>query len=299
MIEIEDLRDEHLEQVRYLINCHLDAVIPGWGLPTEYIAARLQTNPEEDVVDPWVAERRSLVALSKDRVCAAAHMLRYGADTPVEPKGEICWLLALAEEPESARTVFTAAVELLQSWDIEIDGIGVALPTPVICGVSEAWPHLIDLFEEQGFAPQADTQIILYGGTLNQIPPPGEAPVDGVALNRKLGRDSCRFAARVNGERSARFECNADLTQGGRLPALNGWGELYDIGVKPEWSTNDMDTWVVRHAVQWLRLGGCDRGLMNVSIKDAAWGDRFFADLGWERLASPVTWWEKKELKQQ
>ena len=57
MSRILELQPTHLEQVQYLVNGHLRAVVPGWALPLEYIAFCLKRNPSEYVTDPWVWER--------------------------------------------------------------------------------------------------------------------------------------------------------------------------------------------------------------------------------------------------
>lgn len=71
MVRIESLQSQHLPQVQALVNQHLSAVIPGWGVSLAYLAGRLERNPGQYVVDPWVVERKTLCALDRERVVAA------------------------------------------------------------------------------------------------------------------------------------------------------------------------------------------------------------------------------------
>ena len=42
------------------------------------VLSQFERDPGEFIVDPWVAERATLVAEQRRRVVAAAHLLRYG-----------------------------------------------------------------------------------------------------------------------------------------------------------------------------------------------------------------------------
>ena len=70
MVKIEPLEKYHLPQVLELANAHLGAVIPGWAMTADYLWERLKRNPAEHVTDPWVVERKSIVSVVNDRVCA-------------------------------------------------------------------------------------------------------------------------------------------------------------------------------------------------------------------------------------
>ena len=49
------------------------------------VLSQLEREPDEAVVDPWVVERRTLVAVRSDAVAAAVHLLRYGEGHAVGP----------------------------------------------------------------------------------------------------------------------------------------------------------------------------------------------------------------------
>ena len=80
-------------------------------------------------------------------------------------------------------------------------------------------------------------------------------------------------------------DCVSDLTDGGVLPALHGWGELAELEVREPWRNHGIGAWLVRHALAWLRLGGCTRIVLTVAAEDEAAGaGRFYRRFGWDAL---------------
>ncbi len=108
-VSIEPLQETHLFRVQLLINMHLSTVAPGWGLPETVIAKCLSRNPYQETTDPWVRERVTLCALQKQRVVAAAHLLRYGDGPEVNPYyqnvGDLACSLAWPNAGEAAATL--------------------------------------------------------------------------------------------------------------------------------------------------------------------------------------------------
>ena len=145
MVKILELQPTHLEQVQYLVNSHLGAVVPGWALPLEYIAFCLKRNPSEYVTDPWVWERKSLVALKEGRVCGAAHLLKYGADSPASGSGEIDWFVCWPNETATGAALLSAAEEQLGAWECRESRFDGNLPAPLMSGVPDSWPHVTEL----------------------------------------------------------------------------------------------------------------------------------------------------------
>ena len=90
MVQIAPLDRSHLPQVLALVNSHLSTVIPGWSLTADYFWERLQSEPQEYITDPWVVERKSIVGIVKDRVCAAAHLRRMSGHTSFPGTGSSC-----------------------------------------------------------------------------------------------------------------------------------------------------------------------------------------------------------------
>jgi len=66
------------DQVTALVNGHIAAVVPGASVSVHALLSHLEREPGEFIVDPWVEERVTIVAEQRDRVVAAAHLLKYG-----------------------------------------------------------------------------------------------------------------------------------------------------------------------------------------------------------------------------
>ena len=138
-MHIEPYHADHLYQLSYLINAHFSAVIPGWSLPDTYIEKHLYRNPGQYVIDPWVIERKTLCVLHKQRLVAAAHLLRYGTGEAVaehyQNSGDIAWLLAWPENKEAAEVLLQACHDQMRDWSVsEITVWDSTLPFPPVPG---------------------------------------------------------------------------------------------------------------------------------------------------------------------
>lgn len=289
MSHVEPFRSEHLPQLRALINCHLNAAVPGWSLPEAFIASRLEREPEEFVVDPWVIQRATLCAVERDRVVAAAQLLRYGDDAKVSDGyravGEIAWLVAWPPFEQAATELLAAAQAQLGAWEVRAQWAVGGLLVPVLSGVPDAWPHIAAVLAQAGFRPTPERAEAVYGGELACVPAPPSAPIAGVRLRRVVGETTVRFVAVLEDRELGVCECDLDLTLGGARPALRGWAELANMQVEADWRGRGIGTWLVEHAVAWLRLGRCERIVLTTAIDDEVAGSgRFYRRLGWEVL---------------
>jgi hypothetical protein len=77
-VEIRPFRQGDREQLTGLVNAHIAAVIPGIVVSVNTVMSQLEREPGEAVVDPWVIERETLVAVQRDAIVAAAHLHRFG-----------------------------------------------------------------------------------------------------------------------------------------------------------------------------------------------------------------------------
>jgi hypothetical protein len=59
------------------------AVLPGVPLSVHAVMSQLEREPGETIVDAWLRERITFVAIERERVVAAAHLLRFDADESV------------------------------------------------------------------------------------------------------------------------------------------------------------------------------------------------------------------------
>ena len=124
---VRPFRRPDREQLTALVNAHVQAVVPGVSVPVNTVLSQLERDPGEFIVDPWVAERATLVAEQRGRVVAAAHLLRYGTDEDVgeayRDSAEINWLLFWPEAsywPDSAQaagSLMEACLAQLRSWE--------------------------------------------------------------------------------------------------------------------------------------------------------------------------------------
>ena len=126
-IEVRAFQRGDREQVTALVNAHIQAVVPGVSVSVNAVMSQLEREPGEYVVDPWVAERATLVAVERDRIVAAAHLLRYAEDDRVGESyrgaGEIRWLVcwttnadAGQDEPHRRKGVATWLVGSAGEW---------------------------------------------------------------------------------------------------------------------------------------------------------------------------------------
>ncbi len=291
MVGIEPLDRSHLPQVLALANSHLGTVIPGWSLTPEYFWEHLKRNPQEYIVDPWVVERKSMVGIVNDRVCAAAHLLRYDEDTPYKGMGVVDWILFWPAKREAGLALLNECRLQMNAWQVADHQISGPLPVPVCGGIPDTWPHIGGLIKEFGYSGNEEVDESVYGGTLNGISAPGEPPVSGATIQREVGDSTTRFVARLDGRDIACCECISDLTAGGQLPALAGWAELAEMETSESMRNQGVGSWMVRHAVEWLRLAKCDRIVMSVARENEKVGaGRFYKRFGWVPFVRQRHW---------
>jgi GNAT superfamily N-acetyltransferase len=289
--EVVPLAPDHLDQLTGLLNAHLDAVVPGFALPAAYLAERLTRDPGEAIVDPWVVRRRTLVGVERDRVVAAAHLLRYGATADVGPAyrnvGEVAWLLAWPSSCEAADAVLAAGVRQLADWGAEAPWLCTgSLFVPTVSGIPDTWPHIAAILRGAGYAPEPEREELLYGGRIDHLDPPPAPPIEGLVLARRMCDFAPRFAAELAGETIGLFDVSSDVGDGGALPALAGWADPWNLWVDERYRSQGVGSWLVRSAVPYLRLGGCDRMLVTVAVdNERAGAGRFYERLGLVRLA--------------
>ncbi|MGH2814378.1 MAG: N-acetyltransferase, partial [Actinomycetota bacterium] len=128
-VQVRPFRRADREQLTALVNAHIQAVVPGVTVSVNTVLSQLERDPGEFIVDPWVAERGTLVAEQRGRVVAAAHLLRYGAEVgeTIRGAGEINWLLYWPEathwpdSAEAASSLMDACLGRLRSWGVGVE----------------------------------------------------------------------------------------------------------------------------------------------------------------------------------
>lgn len=95
MIDVRPFSRSDRDQLVRLANAHIGAIVPGWAVPTATLLSQLERDRGDYVVDPWVTDRATVVAIEHDRLVAAAHLRRYAGDARVDDgyrdAGEITW----------------------------------------------------------------------------------------------------------------------------------------------------------------------------------------------------------------
>jgi GNAT superfamily N-acetyltransferase len=295
-MRVQPFERAHLPQLVELVNLHVAAVVPGWTITGGFLAETLERDYTEYITDPWVEERATLCAIEGHRVLAAAHLLRYGEGSEVNDSykdtGEIDWFLALPGRTEAAAGVLSAARDRLASWEVKQQyGWGGGVPAgPPMLGVPDTWPHVAAALDAAGYEPPTrEHREALYGGRLGGVPGPGEPPITGLEVRRTAGPEGTRFATILDDEELGYCEVSQDLTHGGALPALRGWADLWEMRVRESWRGRGIGGWLLRHAVSWLRISGCDRIVVIVTEDDEAAGaGRFYRRFGWEVFAREI-----------
>ena len=151
-VQVRPFRRPDREQFTALVNAHIHAVVPGVSVSVNTVMSQLERDPGEFIVDPWVAERTTMVAEQRGRVVAAAHLLRFGTGEEVgkdmRGAGEVNWLLYWPEAsywPDSgaaAETLMTACLAQLARWQVTRWYADGTLPAPGVYGLPEQWPHI-------------------------------------------------------------------------------------------------------------------------------------------------------------
>lgn len=153
------------DQLTELVNLHIAAVLPGVAVSVNTVMSQLEREPQETIVDPWVIDRRCMVAIDDEgRVHASALLHRFGRGPGVSPdfvnSGEIRWLIFRPDRLDDGRRLLDVCMALLDEWQVEARYADGSLPAPACCGVPDTWPHVRALYSEAGFAPSRQETVL-------------------------------------------------------------------------------------------------------------------------------------------
>jgi ribosomal protein S18 acetylase RimI-like enzyme len=293
-IEIRPFRRNDRVQLTELVNSHVDAVLPGVSLSPDAVLSHLQREPDEDVVDPWVATRTTLVAVQRDRLVGAAHLVTYGAEERVAPPlrgaGELRLLLfwpGSADAGESLTAAGVGALRRARARQLLADG---SLPVPAVYGIPQQWPHVRAALEQAGFTAHGPVEVVLVADVAD-LPRPGPAPLDGLRIDTVLGRHAPRLNAVLDGRVVGFCEVQADLTSGGILSRLAGWADVWDLHVAPEHRGHGIGSWLLGHAADRLRLARAER-VLSYAAPDGTELAHLLAS-GWRELTRTRRGWAR------
>jgi GNAT superfamily N-acetyltransferase len=268
-IQVRPFRRDDREQVTALVNAHAAAVVPGVSVSVNTVLSRLEREPGEFIVDPWVTERATLVAEQRRRVVAAAHLLRYAADDSVgesyRDAGEIRWFLFWPEAPfwpdaaEASQALIAACIDALGRWGVGRQYADGTLPAPGVYGIPEQWPHIRRTYEETGFDHVGHTEIV-YMATLEELPRPAGVPLPGLGLQRSVGINGTRLSAVLGDDLVGYIEVET-LQEASRVPQHGEWADIGNLHVDDAYRRRGLARWLVGQAADWLRLANVERVL--------------------------------------
>ena len=146
-VQVRPFRRDDRDQLTRLVNAHAEAVVPGMSASVNTVLGSLGRQPGEFIEDAWVSDRVTLVAEQRDRVVAAAHLLRYFPDEragrAARDVGEIHWLLYWPQAPAGNPCWPDAAGATMASTAAADSGarprlVCTSTPVALITGVSAA-----------------------------------------------------------------------------------------------------------------------------------------------------------------
>ena len=260
MPEIRPFARHDRDQLTDLVNAHIKAIIPGCSVPVSTLLSQMERDPGEYIVDPWVIERETWVAIEEDRLVAAVHLHRYDSEDSVGPAlrdaAEINWLVCWPLNLDAGGDLMRHAVRRIDRWNPRITILEMSLPAPLVYGIHDAWPHLAVLAREAGFSDADGRTEIQFVIDIDQIGPPAEAPIEGLAVRRRLHVFGAAFTAMLNGREIGMLEVDDDFTRHGSMLRNDGWADISNLCVTEEHRGVGVASWLLRHAAEWLRMGG-------------------------------------------
>ena len=294
-IEVRAFRRGDREQLTDLVNAHVAAVVPGVSISVNTVMSQLEREPGEYIVDPWVTQRRALVAVERDAVAAGALLLRYGAHEKVgesyRDAGEIRWLVARPSTPAAADHLLTACCDVLDEWGVSKRYADGALPAFATYGIPACWPHIRAAYTRAGFRPGGRIEVILVA-RVDDLPRDHRCPIDGVTLTRSVGECGTRLSAMREGQRAGYIEVETDVTAGGTRSRLAGWADIGNLHVAEDLRRRGLGTWLVAQAASWLRLGRVER-LIAYAVPEDTDELAFLDAVGFQELTRTERVWQR------
>jgi GNAT superfamily N-acetyltransferase len=260
MPEVRPFLRHDRDHLTDLVNAHVKAVVPGCSVPVATLLSQMERDTSEYIVDPWVIERETWVAIEDDRLVAAVHLNRYGNDASVGPAlrnaAGINWLVCWPSHLDAGRALMSVATQRLDRWVPRITVLDMSLPAPLAYGIHDAWPHLTILARESGFSDADGRTELQFVISLDRVGAPSVAPIEGLTVRRRLHVFGAAFTAMLDGREVGLLEVDDDFTRHGSMLRNDGWADISNLGVEPDHRGVGVATWLLGHAAEWLRLGG-------------------------------------------
>jgi GNAT superfamily N-acetyltransferase len=301
-VEVRQFRRDDREQLTSLVNAHIGAVVPGMSVSVNRLLGRLEREPGEFIVDPWVVERMTLVAVQRQRIAAAAHLLRYGSDTAVGESyrgaGEIRWFVCWPNarywpDAEAAGDLLLqASVAQLDRWGVTPLFADGSLPAPGVYGIPSQWPHVEAAIGRAGFQHEGRLEIIFLR-SLESVSVERSDPLPGLSIRRSLGVGGTRLAAFLGDEEVGYIEVEL-LGDGERLSRSGGWADISTLFVHERYRRRGIGRGLIEEAANWLRLAHVDRLLAYATPEEGAVLS-VYASSGFAELTTTKRGWDLAE----
>jgi len=300
--EVRPFRRSDREQLTALVRGHVDAVVPGVSVSVNRVLSQLEREPGEFIVDPWVLERRTLVAEQRGAIVAAAHLLRYAASEAVGESyrnaGELRWYLFWPARPSDARhwpdatdaepALMAACLEQLDAWGVTLQYADGTLPAPGVYGVPEQWPHIRAAYERSGFVHDGRTEIVL-SAAVAELVGPGDPPLAGLEVRRTVGINGTRLSAAL-GDHAVGYVEVERLEEADRSPRNGGLADIGNLEIEAAYRRRGVGSWLVRHAAEWLALAGVER-VLDYAVPEDEQCLLFLEHLGFRELTRTARGW--------
>lgn len=301
-VEVRPFRREDREQLTALVNAHVASVVPGGSVSVAKVLGQLEREPGEFIVDPWVSERRTLVAVQRGRIVAGAHLLRYDADERVgetyRDAAEIRWFLFWPEAPfwrgsgDAAEVLLAACIAQLDRWGAQKHYADGTLPFPGVYGVPEQWPHVRAALERAGFS-RGDRTETVYLAEVGDLPEVAEPPLQGLCLSRSVGINGTRLSACRGDDVVGYIEVEI-LEESERLGPRGRFADIGNLHVVEGERRRGVGGWLVAQAGEWLRLGRIERVLDYTGPEDEEYYAPFLAAVGFRVLTRTQRGWTRE-----
>jgi ribosomal protein S18 acetylase RimI-like enzyme len=296
MPEIRAFQTQDLPQLTQLINQHISMLIPTWGLPSDLILSRLESNPDQPMIDPWVMERKTLCAFVGEQLVAAAHLLRYGKDETVAENhrgiGDIAWFFFYPEHQPEAVVFLEACHQKMRQWEVtKLSAWESGLSIPCLTGIPDKWPHLLALFYEAGYWPNPERAEAIFGGGFETILALAKQEPKGKLLIQDM-ESLKRYSLQTITDEEMGF-CLFDAKLPRERPALESWAELCEISVEEAWRRRGVGRFLLQEMVSYLVAYGIKNIVFSV-VQDNDAAIAFYRNVDWNAISRSQDGWEYK-----
>jgi GNAT superfamily N-acetyltransferase len=142
------------------------------------------------------------------------------------------------------------------------------LPAPGVYGVPDQWPHVQQAYTAAGFVHQGRIESVFIAAVGDLAT--GKVSIDGAVLRRSLGVNGTRLSA-VRGDEELGYVEVETLEDGGRVAQHRGLADIGNFHVAENHHGDELETWLLEQAADWLRLAGVERVLAYSEPGEDAW----------------------------